>query len=144
MEKCKLGIKTKDCPIKKTLAKNVKNLECALKIVSEGDKLDKMFEAQRWIEERMIKLSKLQIKDKEKWTKEFILACHSELDELLSEINWKMHKTKSKRVKLTSIVEEISDIMIYTINFALLWGISPNALAGNVLRKNAFNRRRFL
>ena len=106
--------------------------------------MNTLFIEQKEFENKLIKLNKLTVKEREKWTKEFVLACHTELSELLSEVNWKTHKTKGKRIVLSSIEEEIADVFIYAINFCLLWQIDSDRIQNVIFNKIQKNKKRFL
>jgi hypothetical protein len=52
----------------------------------------------------------------------------SEFDELLREINWKIHRKDRKRIVPVNLLMELADIQKYVISLCELWGFSADEL----------------
>lgn len=82
------------------------------------DRLMKMFKMQRQFNCKIVNVK--SIEEKQKWTKEFILAGMAEYVEALSEINWNTWKQK-KPINSNNLVGELIDVQKFLINAAMFW-----------------------
>lgn len=96
------------------------------------DKLKKMFEIQRRINEKLIGLP---IEERQQQTKQFVLAATGELYELLAEINWNDWK-KPIDVIEANIIEEAVDVMKFLMNILLVWGVDDKIFFEQFERKS--------
>jgi len=96
------------------------------------DKLAKMFEIQKKINENLLNLNE---KQKEEYSKQFILAAMAEFTELLNETNWADWK-KRKEVIQTNIYEEIIDACKFLLNICLIWGMDEDMFFHEFERKS--------
>ena len=76
-------------------------------------------------------------------TKEFTLCVMSELDELLSSINWKTHRRKDMLPNLPQVKSELTDILKYWISLCIVWGITPEEAMQDYWRKSMVCRQRY-
>lgn len=83
---------------------------------------------------------------RDKYTKEFALAIHSEISEMLDWMNWKFwKKTKvdytPERIKELHI--ELIDILHFWVNLCIIWDLTPEKLINLFEEKNKenFNRQ---
>lgn len=63
------------------------------------------------------------------FTREVVLALHAEADELLEEINWRMHRAHVGKVVRSNIVYECVDVFKFLLNVLLVWGVTPEQFA---------------
>lgn len=80
--------------------------------------------------------------DPEYLTKEYVLALNSELDELLSQINWKIWKKTKKPVDIEELRYELIDILIFTITLMQVWKMTPRDIMSYFIAKNGENNAR--
>jgi len=83
--------------------------------------------------------------EREKFTKEYVLAMHAELTEVLDWINWKSWKKTrveydEKRIKELQI--ELIDLLHFLVNLMILWEMTPMILEDLYLEKNKINHDR--
>lgn len=102
-----------------------------------------MVELQEKLMERLgIKFKKMSLTDREKETKELILAMQAELIELLNWTNWKNWKKTKKKVDHMEIRFEIVDLFHFLIEIAVVWGMSADDIYHHFLAKNKENHVR--
>jgi len=90
-------------------------------------------------------LGNLTFEDREKWTKEFVLAMHAELTEVLDWINWKHWKktrVKYDAQRINEIQMEIIDLFHFLLNLCQIWGVSPIMFEALFLEKHKINMER--
>lgn len=112
--------------------------------LKNDDSLKDMFLLQLKLQIRLKQLPCNNIKEKEKMTKENVLAIMDELGEILSCINWK-HWKKHKKISKHDIQElkyECVDIMHFLMNIYLAWGGTADEFYSMYLDKNKQNHRR--
>lgn len=85
--------------------------------------LEEIRNRQTRFNKNFIEFNKLSFEKKQKLTEKWILYVMSELDELLKETNWKLHKPM-KEIKREKIVEEWVDIFKFVLGIADIWGIT--------------------
>lgn len=87
---------------------------------------------------------KASIKEKQAHTKELILHLISEADEILREINWKIHRKDAiENVDRSKIVEEIIDAFKYVLSIAHIWEIDEEELLSEFYRKSEVVKQRY-
>lgn len=105
-----------------------------------------IFDKQLALQEKVgCKVLNIDMKERERLTKEFILAMHAELSELLEWTNWKMwKKTKVDYTpeRLSEIRFELIDILHFWVNLCLIWGIRPETVMNIYREKNTVNHKR--
>ena len=85
--------------------------------------LKKLFNVQKKFQKRLYDIETISEEDKIKLSKEFVLAAHKELSEILDCMNWKTHRKEDSRFVKSNLGEEIVDTIKYVLNICLLWGI---------------------
>lgn len=80
--------------------------------------------------------------ERDRFTKEYILASADELFEVLHEINWKIWRKQRKEVDEKKIQEELIDVLHFWINLCIIWNMTPDILEEIYLSKNATNHKR--
>lgn len=80
---------------------------------------------------------------KENFTKEIILHLLSECDEILREINWKLHRKRDKIIDRYNLKEEIIDVFKYWLILAQTWEMTPEEFIEEFDRKSMVVEQRF-
>lgn len=83
------------------------------------DKLDKIFELQKNLNEGIVKDRNLPTLSKDEWLQKQILAALSELGELLAETNFKWWKNE-KSLNEANIKEELIDVFHFFVSMCLV------------------------
>lgn len=104
------------------------------------DKLDKIFEMQKNLDEYIKEKRHLNF-SKEEWLTKKSLALIDEIGELLNELNYKWWKNP-KELSEENIKEEIIDIVHFTLSLCLDAGIDSNELFEIYNKKNQENINR--
>lgn len=90
-------------------------------------------------------LQQLSQEEREKWTKENMIAIVAELVELLEWMNWK-HWKKTKVVvtpeRLKEIQMEIIDIFHFWMNLCIIWEMDAEKIKELYFEKNEINYKR--
>lgn len=82
--------------------------------------------------------------ERQQYTKEIILHVVSECDEVLREINWKMHREEAVEVvDVQAVLEEIIDLQKYVFTLAQIWGVTPQQYLTEFDRKSEVVAQRF-
>lgn len=82
--------------------------------------------------------------EKQQHTKELILHLLSECDEVLREINWKMHRKHDiDQVNTENLVEEIVDVFKFVISLAQTWNVSAAEFMDQFDKKSTVVEQRF-
>ena len=82
-------------------------------------------------------------KNPEQNTKEIILHLISECDELLREINWKLHRKRDTQIIRSNLIEEWIDIYKYWLTIGMFWGFTPQEFIDEFWRKSAVCQQRY-
>lgn len=85
------------------------------------------------------------IHQRERFTKEYVLAMHAELTEVLDWMNWKIWKktrVEYDEQRLKELRIELVDLMHFLINIMILWEMTPEMLEEIFLEKNKVNHER--
>lgn len=69
------------------------------------------------------------------WTQTYLLGTMSEMDEVLREINWKVHRQMQSPPIVENIGWELADMFKYVISIAELWGFTPEQFLQFVANK---------
>jgi len=83
------------------------------------------------------------IDEKQAYTKDYILHLYSECDEVLREINWKMHRKHNDNISRQNLVEELIDVFKYWLSIALIWDVSPEEFLREFDRKSSVVEQRY-
>lgn len=102
------------------------------------DKLDRIFELQKMLDEDIMKNRNLEGISTEQWLQKQTLAIVSELAELLNEVNFKWWKNP-KEVKIDAVKEEIVDILHFFVGMCLRCGMTSEELYNIYISKNKEN-----
>jgi len=103
--------------------------------------LDEMMSMQKKFGSKFVDFDNLQIDEREKWTKEFILCCMDELSEILNWVNWKHWKSKQP-VNEMEVKYEIIDLLHFILSLMLVWKMSPEDVFSMYIAKNRENNNR--
>ncbi len=104
------------------------------------DKLDKIFDMQSFLDNKITKERNLSY-SKEEWIQKEVLAMISELSEVLDEVNFKWWKNK-KEIDDTKLKEEIVDLLHFLISMSLKAGMSSEEIFSIYMKKNEENIKR--
>jgi NTP pyrophosphatase (non-canonical NTP hydrolase) len=104
------------------------------------DKLDRIFEMQRTLDEFIAESRGLEF-EPEIWIQKQVLAMIAELGELLDEVNYKWWKN-AKGLDRQAIVEELVDVFHFFIGACIRAGLSPDEFFQSYCRKNQENWNR--
>ena len=105
------------------------------------DKLENIMKLQKQFGSKFCKFDKLTLKEKQTWTKEFILCCMDELSEILNQVNWK-HWRKPVPVDEIEVKYELIDLLHFLVSMMLVWGMDSKEVYSMYLAKNRENRER--
>lgn len=78
------------------------------------------------------------------YIKDMVLAAHSELTEILNEINWKPWKKTNKTIEIEKFKEEIIDLQHFVLNLALAANMNASEFFDLYNSKNKTNFTRQL
>ena len=106
------------------------------------DRLERLLELQKTFGKRFVNWDKLSIADQENWTKEFIVCCISELNEILAETNWKHWKSTHKELDHKKIKFEIIDLLHFILSLMVLWKMDATEVFDMYIEKNLENIKR--
>lgn len=73
----------------------------------------------------------------EEWTRQLLLGMSTEMSEMLSRIQWKVHVVDDKLISRDNVHREIIDLFKYVLSLAELWGMT----AEDVLRMSGMKTR---
>lgn len=98
-------------------------IQDVIKEVTWNYDFSNIWNRQKSFSSKIIDFNKLKdAKEKEKLTQTFILHLLEELGEILSLINYKLHK-REKEIDIDKIKEEAMDIFKYILNIFLIWDV---------------------
>ena len=78
-----------------------------------------------------------------KWNKEYILALIKECTEILDELDWKMHTTKTSEEVHDNILEECIDVQKYLLGLMILNGFDREQIEQKFFDKSAVVEAKF-
>ena len=87
-------------------------------------------------------ISSDDIRVKEFFTKEYLIAMEDEIAELRSWINWKTWKKDRKEVNVEEVKYEIIDLLHFWVNLCLIWGLTPEEVYQYYVNKKKQNIKR--
>lgn len=91
------------------------------------------------------RLDILTYEEKEKWSKENVLAMQAEIIEFISWMNWK-HWKKTKvdydKERIREIRLEIIDIFHFWMNLCIIWGMDAEMIEDYYITKQKINMKR--
>ena len=101
------------------------------------DKLDKIFEMQKLLDDDISARRHLEFSTEE-WMQKEVLAMLSELSEVLDEVNFKWWKNK-KPVNEDAAREELVDVLHFLISMCIRMGMTADDLYNGYVSKNKEN-----
>lgn len=114
--------------------------------VDSTNKLERMFDLQKQFAKKFIKFGGLSgglsIQEKERWTKELLVAL---MDEGFEALNWTNHKHWKKPVypiNETELKYEIIDMLHFLLTLMILWGMTAEDCFSMYVAKNKENCKR--
>lgn len=102
------------------------------------DRLEKIFEMQKMLNDDIRNRRDLDDISKEEWIQKQTLAMISELSELLDEVNFKWWKNK-KEVDEQLVKEELVDILHFFVSMCLVYDMDGEQLYKMYMDKNKEN-----
>lgn len=109
------------------------------------NQLSKIWKDQKAFNENFIGIiDKLTLDDKQHHTKQYILETFSEMNELLREINFKMHRPADSEIIESNMMEEWIDIFKYWLSIGLVWGWTPEQFVEEYMRKSRVVEQRYI
>ena len=108
-----------------------------------NDRLKEIFKEQKDFQKYFYNPDNISDEDKIKFTKEYILAIHKELGEILDTIPWKLHRKEDKAKLDHNTIEEIIDCFKFLLNLCVVWGIDADIFTKEFFRKSMVVRQRY-
>lgn len=107
--------------------------------------LSYIWSKQKGFNSNFVDFDNIDQKGRQQMTKEYVLHLMSESQDLLNEINWKMHH-KSDEIKINrrDLVLEWIDVFKYWLSIGLLWDITPEEFFSAFNEKSDLVEQRFL
>lgn len=111
---------------------------------SEGctDKLEKIFSLQEQFGRQFIDFGNLSIQEKEKWTKELLVALMNEGFEALNWTNAKHWKKPVYPINEMELKYELIDMLHFLLGLMILWGMDAKECFSIYIAKNKENHER--
>ncbi|MCX8003324.1 MAG: dUTPase [Anoxybacillus mongoliensis] len=106
----------------------------------EVEKLEKMFNMQQDLDERIIEERNID-KTLDEWVVAITIAMESEIDEIRREVNWKWWK-QEKEIDLERLQEEVIDLWHFLLSLSRMVGLTPETIFERYMQKNAINHKR--
>ena len=106
----------------------------------EVEKLEKMFQMQQALDERIIEERNID-KSLDEWVVAITIAMESEIDEIRREVNWKWWK-QEKEIDLERLQEEVIDLWHFLLSLSRMVGLTPETIFERYMQKNAENHAR--
>lgn len=107
------------------------------------EELRKIWNVQKSFNRNFVNFDNLTDEERQRQTKEYILHLFSETDEILREINWKMHRKKDIAVNKQNLTEELIDVFKYWCSILQLWDITPEEFVKEFHRKSSVVEQRY-
>lgn len=104
------------------------------------DKLDKIFEMQAKLDDRIVKERGIT-KTLDEWVRDLTVAMEDEISEVRAEINWKYWKNP-KEVDMDALKGEIIDLWHFLPSLSLKVGLTAEDVHRLYMEKNAENHAR--
>ncbi|MBB6176400.1 dimeric dUTPase (all-alpha-NTP-PPase superfamily) [Anoxybacillus tengchongensis] len=120
----------------------VAGLATAVEILEEEEveKLEKMFQMQQALDERIIAECNIE-KTLDEWVVAITIAMESEIDEIRREVNWKWWK-QEKEIDLNRLQEEVIDLWHFLLSLSRMVGLAPETIFEKYMDKNKINHQR--
>lgn len=117
-------------------------LATAVEILEEEEveKLEKMFQMQQALDERIIEERNID-KTLDEWVVAITVAMESEIDEIRREVNWKWWK-QEKEIDLERLQEEVIDLWHFLLSLSRMVGLTPETIFEKYMAKNTVNHER--
>ncbi|MGG3958402.1 dUTPase [Bhargavaea massiliensis] len=117
-------------------------LATAVEILDEEEveKLEKMFQMQQALDERIIAERNID-KTLDEWVVAITIAMESEIDEIRREVNWKWWK-QEKEIDLERLQEEVIDLWHFLLSLSRMVGLTSETIFERYMQKNAINHQR--
>ena len=117
-------------------------LATAVEILEEEEieKLEKMFNMQQALDERIIEERNID-KTLDEWVVAITIAMESEIDEIRREVNWKWWK-QEKEIDLERLQEEVIDLWHFLLSLSRMVGLTPETIFEKYVAKNKINHKR--
>ena len=109
----------------------------------KNDRLKEIFKEQKDFQKYFYDPDNVSEEDKIKFTKEYILAIHKELGEILDTMPWKLHRKEDKAKLDHNTIEEIIDCFKFLLNLCIIWGIDADIFVKEFFRKSMVVRQRY-
>ena len=112
------------------------------------DKLEQIFKKQKELQQKILNKEISELLENQEFINLNILACFSELNEILSETQWKNpYKIKygwkkTQEFKIDKYKDELIDLLHFYVNLCISAGIEPNEIYSRYMKKNKINHSR--
>ncbi len=93
------------------------------------------------LQRRLYSVDQLTTPQREQWTKEYVLQLHTELSEVLTEVNWKHHKLDRKEVDREKLLLELVDCQKFLVGLFYVWGFQADEIEQAWKAKTAIVQR---
>jgi dimeric dUTPase (all-alpha-NTP-PPase superfamily) len=105
--------------------------------------LKKILDRQRKFQLNFFNVGKLNDEDRKMWTKEFVLALHQELTEVMQSINWKKYHKYDRIYKKSETQEELVDCFKFLLNLMIVWDVDEKDIVRLFDKKSSIVEKRF-
>jgi len=105
-------------------------------------KLEKIFDLQKQFGKQFIDFDNLSVQEKEKWTKELLIALMNEGFEALNWTNAKHWKKPVYPINKMELKYELIDMLHFLLNLMILWDITAEECFSMYMAKNKENHER--
>ena len=119
----------------------LRDIQSPLGCTNMVEKLEDIMNKQKLFGSKFVKFGELNLEEKQKWTKEFILCCMDELSEVLGHISWKHWRTPGP-VDEIEVKYELVDLLHFLISMMLVWDMDAEEVYTMYLAKNKENHDR--
>lgn len=102
------------------------------------DKLDKIFEMQKALNDDIIERRQLEKVTSQEWIQKHMIAMFCEVAEVLEETNYKWWKNE-KEIDSSKLKEELVDVLHFFVSMCLNAGLSSEELFDIYMQKNNEN-----
>ena len=105
--------------------------------------MKKILNRQIEFQKNFFKPGKLSTEQRKFWTKEFVLATHQELTEVMQSIDWKKYHTYNREYTKEETQEEIIDCFKFIMNLMIIWDIDYKLLVKLFNKKSTEVEQRY-
>lgn len=103
-----------------------------------------MWKRQKSFNKNFVDFNHMDFNKSQEMTKEYALHLISEVTDLLSQVNWKMHHKSNLEVKRSDLVLEVIDIWKYLLSICLIWDIKPDEFCKAFDEKSGLVEQKYL